>query len=271
MIRVLKDVTPYMNFIHEVNGYECYSDPMLCTQEQMQVNLLEAVHKSANKVFGVFDEERIIGLFVFLIIDDEKYIEMLVGLSKEKDAYEQMMSYLREHYAGYEADFVYNPKNHLLKEELEKHHTFFYPEQLKMVLQNIVASKSDKQVELYSDNYKEQYLQIHRNDGYWTGDKLLEALDCFRILLAIEEEQVVGYIDITYTHDENEPFDVFVKEEYRRKGYAKAMLAKAIEMNVPNEMMLLVDVDNVPAIALYESLGFVRVEKENSITAHMIL
>lgn len=271
VIQMITDFNPYMDFIQEINSDMCFSDPMLSNDEQIKANLLNAIYKSDNKVLGVFDQNKIIGLFVFLIIDDEKYIEMLVGLSKEKNAYEEIMAYLVEHYKGYKTDFVYNPKNQLLQEQLEKQNAFFYPEQLKMVLRDRVSYTSNKQIELYSDIYKEQYLQMHSKDGYWTGEKVLEASNRFRVLLAIEDGDVVGYTDVTYAFDENEPFDVFVKEEYRRNGYGKAMMAKAIEMNAPKSMMLLVDHDNMVAIALYESLGFVRVERENNITASLIL
>lgn len=271
VIQMITDFNPYMDFIQEINSDIHFSDPMLSNDEQIKANLLNAIYKSDNKVLSVFNGNQIIGLFVFLIIDDEKYIEMLVGLSKEKNAYEEIMAYLVEHYKGYQTDFVYNPKNQLLQEQLEKQNAFFYPEQLKMVLRDRVSYTSNKQIELYSDIYKEQYLQIHSKDGYWTGEKVLEASNRFRVLLAIEDGNVVGYVDVTYAFDENEPFDVFVKEEYRKKGYGKAMMAKAIEMNAPKSMMLLVDYDNMAAIALYESLGFVRVERENNITASLIL
>ena len=33
-------------------------------------------------------------------------------------------------------------------------------------------------------------------------------------------------------------------------------------------MMLLVDADNVPAIRLYESMGFAKVQGQNNLTAH---
>ena len=88
---------------------------------------------------------------------------------------------------------------------------------------------------------------------------------------SIESGQVVGYIDITHKYEENEPFDVFVRESFRRRGYGRAMLAKAIELNRPKQMMLLVDADNTAAISLYESLGFVRAVGENNITAHVSL
>ena len=43
---------------------------------------------------------------------------------------------------------------------------------------------------------------------------------------------------------------------------------KALEMNRPNGMMLLVDADNTPAICLYASMGFAKVQGQNNLTAH---
>ena len=39
--------------------------------------------------------------------------------------------------------------------------------------------------------------------------------------VAVEDGKVVGYMDVTYTFKENEPFDLFVLEEYRRMGYGR--------------------------------------------------
>lgn len=260
-----------MDFIHEINGDPNFSDPMLCSQEQIQCNLLDALNKPAHQIWGSFQGEEIVGLFVFLVLEEEAYIEMLVGLSRTVKAYDEMLSFLKEKYKGYQVDFVYNPNNHLLHDLLQDEKAEFYPEQQKMVLKRDVPYKSSHQIELYSPKYREQYLSIHSNDGYWTADKVIDALDRFRIILAIEKDEVVGYIDVTHKLDENEPYDMFVKEEYRNRGYGKAMLARAIELNKPKDMMLLIETDNTVAIALYESLGFVRSIGENSITAHVVL
>ena len=103
---------------------------------------------------------------------------------------------------------------------------------------------------------------------YWTGEKVVQAQDRFRTFLAIHDGKVVGYMDVTYIFEENEPVDLFVLEEYRRMGYGRKLLAKALEMNVPNAMMLLVDIDHDPAIHLYESMGFAKVQGQNNLTAH---
>ena len=85
---------------------------------------------------------------------------------------------------------------------------------------------------------------------------------------AVEDGVVTGYIDVTHCFAENEPFDLLVKEEYRRKGYGRQLLAKALLENEPKDMMLLVDFDNEQAINLYESMGFIKKEKGNLLTAY---
>lgn len=271
MIKVLSNADEYMEFVHEINSEADFSEPMLSNEKQMERNLLNAPKDPANKVIGVFDNDVMIGLFVFLILEEERYMEMLVGLSKNEAAYEEILRYLKQYYEGYEADFVYNPRNFLLHEKLLNAGASVEREQQKMLLVDDIEYKNNKEIDLYSPRYKEQYISMHSKDVYWTAEKVLDALDRFRVILAVENEQVVGYVDVTYRAEENEPYDIFVKEEYRGKGYEKAMLARAIELNKPKDMMLLVDADKVSEIAEYESLGFVKAERENSITAHVTL
>nr|WP_300769782.1 GNAT family N-acetyltransferase [uncultured Acetatifactor sp.] len=271
MLKTLTSVNEYLDFINEINSDPNFSDPMLSSQEEMRCNLLDAPGKPANHIWGVFEEDRIIGLFVFLILEEESYIEMLAGLSRVPKAYKEMLSFLKDNYKGCKADFVYNPANHLLHNLLLAEKTEFEAEQQKMVLKRDVPCQSCHKIQLYSPQYREQYLALHSDDGYWTAEKVIDASDRFRILLALEEDTVVGYMDITHKFEENEPFDFFVKEEYRRRGYGRAILAKAIELNRPKAMMLLVDTDNTAAISLYESLGFDRFAGGNNITAHVSL
>lgn len=82
---------------------------------------------------------------------------------------------------------------------------------------------------------------------------------------------MVGYLDVTHCFAENEPFDLVVLPEYRRMGYGKKLLAKALELNRPNDMMLLVDIDNEAALHLYSSMGFTKIRGQNCQTVHLTL
>lgn len=271
MLKILTCVTEYLDFVNELNSDPDFSNPMLSSQEEIRSNLLDAPGKPTNQILGVFEGTRIVGLFVFLVLEEESYIEMLVGLSRSLQAYEEMLAFLKANYKGCQVDFVYNPGNHLLHGLLLEEKTEFEAEQQKMVLKRDVPFQSSHEIQLYSPKYREQYIAIHTTDGYWTAEKVIDASDRFRILLALQEDTVAGYIDITCKYEENEPFDLFVKEGCRGRGYGKALLARAIELNRPKGMMLLVDTDNAAAIALYESLGFDRFVGGNNITAHVSL
>ena len=268
MIRIIKSYDECREFASSFQGDPNFSDPMLSDEEQVNCNLINAIDRTDRYVLGVYQDAAMIGLFTFLVLRDEQYIEMLVGLSRDKEAYLEVLHYLEQCYPGYSADFVFNPGNYLLKELLDLRSAEYEPEQQKMVLGTPVLGIDKTGVELLSAQYTEQYSAIHNKDMYWTGEKVVQAQDRFRTLLAIHNGKVVGYMDVTYTYNENEPFDLFVLDEYRRIGYGRKLLAKALELNQPNGMMLLVDVDNDPAIRLYESMGFAKVQGQNNLTAH---
>ena len=73
---------------------------------------------------------------------------------------------------------------------------------------------------------------------------------------------------MTYCYTPNEPYDLLVLEPYRRMGYGKKLLKRALEENGDRGMMLLVETDNLPAVRLYTAMGFRKAEGENSQTAH---
>lgn len=272
MVKTIMSFDECEAFVRSFCDDTVFSDPMLSNDEQIKCNLIKAIEKTERcTVIGIFREQQMVGLFSFLALADEQYLEMLVGLSREEEAYSSMFAYLCEHFASYNADFVFNPNNDLLCDFLKRKGAAFDIEQQKMIFVNAVPEQGTSGVELLREPYVPSYLAMHNTDMYWTGDKVIEAKDRLRTFVAIEDECVVGYLDVTYCFEENEPYDLLVKEEHRRKGYGRKLLAKALEMNKPNGMMVLVDTDNQAAIRLYESLGFEKVENQNSLLAHLKL
>ncbi|MBO4831406.1 MAG: GNAT family N-acetyltransferase [Oscillospiraceae bacterium] len=268
MIERITELAPYKSYIDSFKNDDMYSDPMLATEEEMECNLFAAVTRPGRLVLGVFDGGEITGLFTLLVIPEEKYMEMLTGLSRVSSAYDELLRYLEENYPDYNADFVFNPKNDLLKDKLDVRGALFETEQQRMVFTHRLPQADTRGVELLSPRYMDQYLTIHGTDMYWTGEKVAEATERFRTLLAVDDGNVVGYMDVTHCYKENEPYDLFVRPEYRRKGWGRKLLARALAMNEPKDMMLLVEIDNEPAIRLYEGMGFIKKERQNSLTVH---
>ena len=122
-------------------------------------------------------------------------------------------------------------------------------------------------IQLYSDKWKSSYVDMHVKETYWTAEKVLSAQDRFRVFLAIHQEQLVGYLDVTYAYKQNEPYSLIVLPEYQNLGYEQALLSKAIQMNGINTMMTLVDVNAKEEIRIYEEAGFELIKGQNSVFA----
>lgn len=266
MIRELDSLDFCAAFIEDLNSDPAYSDPMLSSPEEREDNLYYKVGKEYAHVLGTFEEGVMNGLFVFDVWEEDRYIEMSVGLSRFVSAYEEVMDWLAAQYPGYQNDFVFNPANDAIRTALQKRGAAFDVPQYKMVLTDEHVTADSRGIELLSDAYLDQYLAMHLKDCYWTGEKVAAA-DRFRTFLAVDGGTVVGYLDVTCIYDENEVYELRVKEEYRGRGWGRKLMTTAVERNRPNGLILTVEVDNAPALHLYDSLGFVPVPGGTSQTA----
>ncbi len=81
-------------------------------------------------------------------------------------------------------------------------------------------------------------------------------------LVAVEVDTVAGYIGSQSVMGESDMMNVAVTPEYRRRGVGEALvsaLAEALKEQGNESLALEVRASNVPAIALYEKLGFAQV------------
>lgn len=265
MIQQIKNVTPYAGFIR---GF--YSDRRFFAQPKTEKEVLEKLQKQSadpdNIAFAAFCGEKITGLFVFLYLKEEKYMEMLTGISVDPDAYDMMLSYFCDKFPEHEIYFVFNPENELLKSRLQYRGAEFTAEQMKMAHSGAIPPCDTDCVKPLTSEYYDQYIEMHNKDVYWTGDKVIKAKEKFKTFIVNDGSALAGYIDITYGRAENGIFDLLVKPEYRRKGCGRKLLIKALRINEPNGMRLEVDIDNIPAINLYYSADFHKIEHQNVLT-----
>ena len=264
MLEEITSLDSYEAFINEICSDANYVDPHYLYDNN---NLYRAFEKRDQHVYAYFEDGKISGIFVLLILSTEKYVETLIALSKSEHAYRELFEYLEKNYKGYRCDFVINPKNILLKNILTSKNAIFENEQQRMIARQ--ASKKDYSldIQLFRDKWKQAYIDMHVKETYWTAEKVLSAFDRFRVFLAINHEQLIGYLDVTYTYKQNEPYSLFVLPEYQNLGYEQALLSKAIQMNGTNTMMTLVDVNAKEEIKIYEEAGFEVIKGQNSIFA----
>ena len=194
---------------------------------------------------------------------------MLIGFTKVEEVFVEMLEYMENNYCGYKMDFVFNPQNMAIYNPLKLKGAIFEHEQMKMIQGGTVPNVSTNNIEELSDKWMKQYFDLHNIDTYWTGERIISALNKFRVFLVAKDGQVLGYLDVQSCYDTNEIFALYIKPEVLSQGYELSLLAKAIELNKPNQMMVVVDVDNKEEVDLYTAAGFVKLEGQNSITAYI--
>lgn len=78
-------------------------------------------------------------------------------------------------------------------------------------------------------------------------------------IVIFNNNKILGFVIYSEIYENCEIIDVFVKEKYRKNGYASKMLSEVIEKNKNRSITLEVNSTNVPALELYNKLGFENV------------
>ena len=242
--------------------------PMLVTGEQLRANLTSCISSPDDIVLGVYDRE-LCGVFSFAVAPEEKYVEMLAALSDDASACRTVLRFMKERFSGYTFDAVFHPGHRAVKDALRDLGAQFYPVQLRLRLVEYAPFPHAHTVVAFEEKYHSQYDEIHEKDCYWTAERVLGAPEIFRVLVAVEDGEVVGYADFTYKHEENEIYDLFVKEPHRGRGVGGALLDGVLQ-RIGSGVIAAADEDNTAAIRMLHRAGFETAAGEESATASLI-
>ncbi len=264
MIKQIYELESYREFIEQLKMDSNYSDPHYIYAPN---TLLKVFERNDRNVYAVFEQDEVIGLFVILVLPADQYLEMLIGYAKQEQAYRELLTFMKREYPGYKMDFVFNPGNDAIRNVLHSYGAHFETEQMRMIAEKPSEYRIKHHIELLTDQYMDQYRSMHIQDTYWTADKVLQAKDRFKVFVALSDDKVIGFIDVTYCYDENEPYDIQVDDSYLGEGIEADLLFYSLEQNKPKSMMVLVDVDQKAEIEIYEKVGFTAILGQNSITA----
>ncbi len=112
-------------------------------------------------------------------------------------------------------------------------------------------------------NHIDQIYEIEKNSFSvpWSKDSFIKDLDnfCSIYYVAMDNDEVVGYMGMWHIVTEGHITNVAVKESHRKMGIGTKLISKMLEIGEEKEMLgitLEVSVANIPAINLYEKFGF---------------
>ena len=106
-----------------------------------------------------------------------------------------------------------------------------------------------EQVYLLGTLYDNNFCNHYHLDNYINNDT-------FFINVYKEDNSIVGFIIGTKVIDTIEIELIYVKEEYRRRNIAVALF-KSLGYQDVVRILLEVSIQNIPAIRLYEKMGFI--------------
>ena len=128
------------------------------------------------------------------------------------------------------------------------------------------------------EEYSDFILELADNPSYYDPhfvydkDNLFSALKRKGIIkgifvwFIIPDEKYIELL-IGFTKSKKAFIEMLLHMENKYQGYELALLVKAIELNRPHQMMVLVDVDALKDIEIYTAAGFKKAEGQNSIYA----
>lgn len=126
-------------------------------------------------------------------------------------------------------------------------------------------------------DYEAAFLKLHEMafpDTYYGAKQILDRLNGNRRLFAaVDHGELAGYVYVEAEPEfrEGSIEYIAVSGDFRRRGYGKKLLARALRYLFENvgaeEISLCVSRDNIGAIRLYESMGF---ETEHQLAAFVL-
>lgn len=101
-------------------------------------------------------------------------------------------------------------------------------------------------------------------DDFWSYDILKDELSSenSKYIIALNNCEIVGFAGVKIVADQADIMNIVVKKSFRKKGIGYLLLNNLISICIElkvNSIFLEVDENNLPAISLYEKLGFERV------------
>lgn len=269
----ISQLEPVAKYAYELNSmpqHKCKAFPT--DYESILKQFERMINHPNDEILISTDTNNILGLLALLVEPEDMYLEIVGGIFA-KNNYEnvakEFFQYIRNKYKGYHLDAAYPEENVQAKKFMEsigaKLMDFDYEYRInKDDFKSL--PKIDSIIEINEKHY-EDFIKHHNsiNPGvYWTGEKLINALDKFDIFLALEDDKVMGSIVISkFNKKVDEIYFLSVKEEKPNFDLEKNLLNKGINhaFNTgTQELIFMVEKEDIRMMHICEELGFKKTD-----------
>lgn len=264
------EAAQYANRLNEIKEHNCKAcvvgyDNILYSFRKMLIH-------PDDEVLICTENNKIVGVLGLCVESKDKYLEAVGGVFAEENYHDialQFFQYLKEKYAGFHFDAAYPKENIDAICFMQAFGAKCIGVDLEMTLKkhDLKSTKDNKEVVLLNQKYYELFSRFHDDSNanvYWSGERLLSALNKFDIFIALDKDEVIGSIVTSiFGNKKREIYFMDIEKGYHRQGYAKALLEKSINRafsSGANELMVMIGEENIPAINLYESFGFQKTD-----------
>ena len=267
-ISQLEPVAKYAYKLNSMLQHRCKAFP---TDYESIVKQFERMIKhSDDELLISTDGSKILGLLALLVEPEDMYLEFVGGVFAE-DNYvavaNEFFKYIRDKYKGYLLDAAYPEENVQAIEFMEsvgaKLIGFDY--EYRINNDGFRSFPMTDDVIYLNEKYYEDFIKHHNRmnpDVYWTGEKLINALDKFDIFIALENDKVIGSIVLGKFNKKADEI-YFLSVEKESIHLEKALLNRGIRHAFSSgtyELLLMIGKDDKKRIDVCEEVGFKRTD-----------
>ena len=267
-ISELEPVAKYAYKLNSIPQHKCKAFPTDYNSVLKQFERM--IHHPNDELLVSTDGDDILGLLALLVEPEDKYLEFVGGVFAE-DNYvavaNEFFKYIRDKYKGYLLDAAYPEENVQAIEFMEsvgaKLIGFDYEYRIKN--DNFKSFPMTDDVIYLNEKYYEDFIKHHdrmNSNVYWTGKKLIDALDKFDILIALENDRVIGSIVLGKFNKKVDEI-YFLSVEKESIHLEKALLNRGIRHAFSSgtyELLLMIGKDDKKRIDVCEEVGFKRTD-----------
>jgi arabinogalactan endo-1,4-beta-galactosidase len=229
------------------------------TLNEINIEVCKILSQNNDFIVSINNIENVSGVGIFYNEPNEKYIECLGGFFNDESDFRLMMEYLKKEHNGHHIDFIFPLENINVLSYLKNINGIFDKPEICLEVDYKSFIKKNCKInitELSKENY-EPYLKIHNDQNiYWTGKRIIEAPELFKVFIILNKGKIEGYINITYGRQTNEIYKLFVEKE--NIEYMEALINAAVTnvLYTESKLVVLVDLEDINKINLYKNFGF---------------